>query len=67
MGFGDNRINPEAHPFARVYVGAFFGDYFATNCLTKNGRKVPMFGEKLINGSFEWMGFPEFLRTDGPP
>ena len=25
-----------------------------------------MFGRKFINGSFEWMGVPEFLRTYGP-
>ena len=26
-----------------------------------------MFGIKLINGSFEWMDVPDFLRTDGTP
>ena len=26
-----------------------------------------MFGRKLINGSFERMGVPDFLRADGPP
>ena len=26
-----------------------------------------MFGRKLINVIFEWMGVPDFLRADGPP
>ena len=65
--FGDDGTTPEVHPIARVAVGAFVGDYFATDRLTENGLRVPTFGRKLINGSSEWMGIPDFLRTDGPP
>ena len=26
-----------------------------------------MFGVYSINGSVQWLGVPDFLRTDGPP
>ena len=26
-----------------------------------------MFGINSINGSFKWLGVPDFLRNDGPP
>ena len=65
--FGEHVITPEVHPFAHVDVGAFVRDCFATDYLNENGRRVPMFERKSINGSFEWMGIPDFLRTDGPP
>ena len=65
--FGEDVITPEVRPFACVDVSAFVRDYFVTNYLTENGRRVPMFGRKLINGSFERMGVPDFLRADGPP
>ena len=65
--FSDDGITPEVHPTAIVDVGAFDGDFFATDYLTENGHRVPIFGRKSINGSFEWMGVPEFLRTDGTP
>ena len=65
--FSDDIIMPKVHPTARVDVSAFVGNYFSTDYLTENGRRVPMFGRKLINGIFEWMGVPDFLRTYGPP
>ena len=65
--FSDDGITPEVHPTARVDIGAFFGDFFFNNYLTENGRRGPMFGRNLINGSFEWMCVPEFLSTNGPP
>ena len=64
---GNDGSTLKIHPTARVDVGAFIGDCFATDYLTENGRRVPMLGRKYINGSFEWMGVPDFLRTDGPP
>ena len=63
--FGDNIITPEVHPFARVDVSAFIGDCFGTNYLAGNGRRVPMFGRKLINGSVKWIGVPGFMWNDG--
>ena len=65
--FGDNGITPEVHTFVRVDVSAFIGDCFGTDYLTENGRRVPIFGRKSINGSIEWIGVPSFLRNDGPP
>ena len=43
--FGNDGITPEVHPFSRIDVGAFVRDYFATNHLTENGRRVPMLGK----------------------
>ena len=40
--FGNNGIIPEFHNFARVDVGNFLRDCFATNYLTENGPRVPM-------------------------
>ena len=49
-----------------VYFGAGFVREIATDYLTGIWRIVPMFSSKSINGSVEWMGVPEFLRTNGP-
>ena len=65
--FSDDGITPEVHHFARVDVVAFVEDCFAANFLTENGRRVPMLGRKFIDGSFEYVGVPDFLRTNGPP
>ena len=43
--FGEHRITTDVNPFVRVDVGAFFRGCFATDCLTENGCRVPMFGE----------------------
>ena len=51
--FDDDRSNPRVHPFACIVIGAFVGDCFAANYLTENGRRVPMFGRKLVNVSFQ--------------
>ena len=55
---------PEVHPTARVNVSVFIGDCFATEYLTENRRRVLMFRRNFINGSFEWMGVPDFLRVN---
>ena len=44
--FGEDQITPEVHPFAHVDIGAFIGDGFSTNYITKNGIRLPMFGKK---------------------
>ena len=64
--FGEGGVTPEVHPTARVDVGVFVGDYFATNYITPTWRRVPMFGQKPINGIVEWLGVPSLLRNDGP-
>ena len=56
--FGDDRINREVHPFARVDVGAFSRYCFGTDYLAENGRRVPIYSRKLIIGSVEWLGIP---------
>ena len=43
------------------------GAVLQTDYLSENGRRVPMFGRKSINGGIEWMGVPEVFRDDGPP
>ena len=65
--FGEDGVPPEVHPYARVDVGAFVGDYFATDYLTPTWRRVPMFVRKFINGSVKRLGVSSFLRNDGPP
>ena len=45
----------------------FVADFFGTDYLNENGRSVSMLRRKLINGSFEWIGVSDFLRTNGPP
>ena len=65
--FGDDRITPKVHLFARVDVGAFIGDCFGTNYLDEHGRRVTMYGRKLINRSVEWLSVPTFFRNDVPP
>ena len=47
--FGEDGVTPEVHPTARVDVGAGFVGGFSTNYLTGDGRRIPMFGNKLIN------------------
>ena len=65
--FGEDGITREVHPIAQVDVGAGFFEKFATDYLTESWRRVPMFGGNSINGSVEWLGVTEFLRTDRPP
>ena len=65
--FGDNGITPKVHSFARVDVGNFLGDCFGTDYLAENGRRVPIYGRKWINGRVKWLGVPTFLRNDGTP
>ena len=56
----------EVHYFARADVGSFVRECFATNYLTENGRRVPMFRRKWINWSFEWMVFLTFWGQIDP-
>ena len=54
------------HPTARVDVGAGFIRYFVTDYFTPSWRRVPMFGRNSNNGSVEWLGVPDFMRTNAP-
>ena len=64
--FGEDGVMREVHPTARLDVGDGLVREFATDYLTEIWRRVPMFGINSINGSVQWLGVPDFLRTDGP-
>ena len=64
--FGEDGVTREVHATAQVNVGFGFVGYFASNYLTIIWRRVPMFGRNYINGSVEWLGVPDLLRTNGP-
>ena len=64
--FGEDDVTREIHPTAQVDVSAGVVGYFATNYLTKSWRRIPIFGRISINGSVEYLGIPDFHRTDGP-
>ena len=64
--FGEDSVTREVHPKARVDVSAGFFEEFATDYLTKSWCRVHMFGRNFINESVEWLGVPDFHRTDGP-
>ena len=40
-----------------IEIGDFYGDYFQTDYSTV-GRKGPIYGQRSINGSVEWIGIP---------
>ena len=65
--FGEDGVTREVHPTAQVDIGYGFVGEFATNDLTPSCSKVPMFGRNSINGSFQWLGSPNPLSTDGTP
>ena len=64
--FGEDSVTSEVHLTARVDVGSGFVGEFATDYLTPNWRRVPMFGRNSINESVEWIGVPDFLSKYGP-
>ena len=62
--FGEDGVTPEHHPTAQVGVGAGFVGEFAKNYLIEDGRRIPMFRINYINGSIQWLGVPDPLRTE---
>ena len=65
--FGEDGVTPEVYQTACVDVSDFLSECFATNYLTQNWRRIPMFRRIYINGSVEWLRVPDFLSNDGPP
>ena len=63
---GEDGVTPNIHPTARVDVDAGVVCKFATNYLTENGFMTSIFCKKSINGSFEFLGIPDPLRTNRP-
>ena len=64
--FGEDGVTSGVHPTTQVDVGAGFFGELVTDFLTESWRRVPMFFRNSINIIVEWLGIPEFLRTDGP-
>ena len=61
--FSGDGITRKVHPFFRVNVGDFSGDYFQTYYMIEEALRVTIFGRRFINASFEWLGTPvPFLR-----
>ena len=65
--FGEDGVTTKVHPTARVDVGTFVGDCFATNFLTLTWHSIPMLDSNYINGSVKWLVVPNFLMNNGPP
>ena len=65
--FGEEGVTPEVHPNARIDVGNFVDECFANDYLTRTWRRIHMFGRDSINGSFKWIGVPNFVRDYEPP
>ena len=63
--FREDCVTREGHPNARIDVGAFIGECFASNFLTPSWRRIPRFGSNYINESAKWLGITNFLRNDG--
>ena len=57
--FSEDGITRKVHPFARIDVGNFSGDYFHTVYATEIARRVFIYGWKSINGSVKWIGVPD--------
>ena len=64
--FGSNGVTREVHLTAQVDVGTGNVRYLSSDYLTESGRRIPIIGRISINGSVEWLGVPDFHRTDGP-
>ena len=62
---GEYGVNPEVHLTARVDIVAGVVCKFVTNYLTENWFKTSILCKKSINGSFEFLGVPDPLRTNG--
>ena len=65
--FGEDSVTPKVHLTAQVDVNAGFFGPFATNYLTENESRIPMFGINSINVSVQWLGVPDPLGTDRTP
>ena len=62
--FGEDDVTYEVHLTSQVDIGAGFVGVFFTDLLTECWRRVPRFVRNPINGIVEWLGVPDFLRTD---
>ena len=65
--FGVDGVTPKVFPTVQFDVGAGFFGEFLTNYLNPSWRRTHIFGVNSINGSVQWLGVPDPLRTNGPP
>ena len=49
--FGEDGVTPKFHLTARIDVSNFVGGYFFIEYLNQIWSRVPMFGQKSINGN----------------
>ena len=64
---GEDGVTPKVHPTAWVDIWTGIFGEFSTHYLTENRCRTPIFCKKSINGSFEFLGVPDPLRTNCPP
>ena len=50
----------------QVDVGTGVVGEFSSDHLTESGRRIPILGQISMNESVEYLGVPDFHRTDGP-
>ena len=63
----EDSVTREVHMTAHIDGRTGFIGGFETKYLTPSWHRIPKFGVNSINGSVEWLGFPNFLSTNGPP
>ena len=56
--FSKDVITREVHPFARIDVSDYSGEFLQTDYSTEVGRREALYGQRSINGSVEWLGIP---------
>ena len=64
--FDSDWITCEVHSTVQLDVGAGVVGQFSSNCLTENGRRIPILGKNFISGSVEYLVIPESQSTGGP-
>ena len=64
--FVSDGITHEVHSTAQVDAGNLAVGEFSSDYLNESGRRILILGRISINGSVEWLGVTEFLRTNGP-
>ena len=62
MCLGSDGVTRKIHPKAQVEVAAGTVGQFTTNYLSGNGRILPIVGQLSINGSFQLLDIPNFVR-----
>ena len=64
--WGDDGITPKVHPTVWVDVDPWITPYVETDYFTETGSTTAIFVQKCINGSFDFWGVADPLRTRSP-